>query len=504
MSNLQTQTTRICLCLLIGFLIAFPLAQSRLDFLPPPAAVLAAPPNSTLWPDPLAQAGQFAFLPILHKNHPWQNPFGIEPSSLLLPDSWLLAKTLDLSLGWVRLNGRISWRELQPNEGDPIAWDLLANFENELRVLRAARIRVILVVDDYPRWATDNTVRADGQPTSCGPLREDRLDDFALFMQTLVARYHTAEFNVHIWELGNEPDVDPDHVPPDSIFGCWGDRFAPLYGGDRYGEMLKVVSPAIKAADPLAQVWIGGLLLGSPNSSVPPEESPPETFLRGVLAAGAAPYFDVVPYHAYPGYNGQRIDQDTSAGGPWDPWGGWLVGKARYLRLLMSDYNVTKPLWLNETAMNCSWCWYQREDFVQMQADFVSRSLPRTLNEHIFGPIWYTLDGPGWRFTGLLDEYQLPKPVYYAYQNLIRQLQDTEPLGPVDYGTGIEAYAFGRGGEAVHIVYARENTTFSVSIPVNEFIAAYTRDGAPILVSPSGPYVLLTVQFEPIYIIRTR
>ena len=31
------------------------------------------------------------------------------------------------------------------------------------------------------------------------------------------------EFDVHYWELGNEPDVDPILVNSSSGFGCWGD-----------------------------------------------------------------------------------------------------------------------------------------------------------------------------------------------------------------------------------------------------------------------------------------
>ena len=53
---------------------------------------------------------------------------------------------------------------------------------------------------------------------------------------------------MHHWELGNEPDVDPDLVPPDSIFGCWGEiSDREYYGGKEYGNMLKLVYPAINS-----------------------------------------------------------------------------------------------------------------------------------------------------------------------------------------------------------------------------------------------------------------
>jgi len=448
------------------------------------------------------QDGTFVFIPILFKTYPWRTPFGIELHlSVTSTSSTLYKRATELPIGWARLNNRISWRALQPNEGDPINWALLAGFEAELRALRAGGIQPIVVADNYPAWATDNTVREDGQPTACGPLRSDRYDDFAVFMQALVNRYKTSEYNVHIWELGNEPDVDPNLVPPNSTFGCWGKISDPYYGGGRYGEMLKVVTPAIKAADPSAQVWIGGLLLAQPVPA-DPNLGHPELFLQGILESGAAPYFDAIPYHSYPGYNGIRMEQDA---GDWAAWGGYLVGKARFLRNIMAPYGVTKPLYINEVGMNCSWCTEPLQDrFLQMQADFLVRSFSRALNEHVSGVMWYTMDGPGWRYSGLLDSKQNPKPVYVAYQNYITRLTLSEPLGPVNYGTGIESYAFGRGREAIHVIFTINDTALTISLPQSEFIAAYTRDGAPIPPSLSGSNYTFQVTFEPIYLIRTR
>jgi hypothetical protein len=59
----------------------------------------------------------------------------------LLDGSLVLQRGADLPSGWLRMNnGRISWRSLQPNQGDPIDWSQLANFEAELRAIRAAGI----------------------------------------------------------------------------------------------------------------------------------------------------------------------------------------------------------------------------------------------------------------------------------------------------------------------------------------------------------------------------
>ncbi|MBN2147593.1 MAG: hypothetical protein JW726_09400 [Anaerolineales bacterium] len=442
-------------------------------------------------------------LPVVLKEDPWRSPFGAEVTAGLHDGSLMLERATSLPSSWVRMNGRISWRALQPNEGDEINWSLLEYFERELRALKAAGMIPIVVVDDYPRWATDNTVRLDGQPTSCGPLLPDRYDDFATFMQALVSRYRISEFDVHIWELGNEPDVDPNLVSPDSVYGCWGDQDELYYNGDAYGEMLKVVTPAIKAIDPQAKVWIGGLLMNRPDTNDPGHIGRPELFLKGILEAGAADSFDVVSFHAYSSSTDQRVDQDLYGTSPWNSWGGSMLGKMRFLRDIMDDYGVDKPLFTTETGL--AWGWGEPPAFFNdWQANYAVRTFSRALAEGIMGFTWFTLNGPGWRYLGLLDENQTPKPVYTAYQNLITRLDHTSYLGLANYGVGIEAYNFARGGEKVQVVWAVDDTTFMITVPQAEFIAAYTRDGATITPTASGTDYQLTVQFEPIYIIRNR
>ena len=74
---------------------------------------------------------------------------------------------------------------------------------------------------------------------ACGPISEDALDDFAEFMAALVSRYSQPPYNVRYWEIGNEPDIDRTLVDSQSIYGCWGEKDDPYYGGKYYGEMLK-------------------------------------------------------------------------------------------------------------------------------------------------------------------------------------------------------------------------------------------------------------------------
>ena len=443
-------------------------------------------------------------LPVVLNKFPYRTSFGVE-SFATFDSSQFLNHATNLQLGYVRLNDRISWRELQTNDTAPINWDLLVQFEAELRALRSANISPIIVVDDYPVWATDNTVRLDEQTTSCGPLLTSRYDDFARFMRALVLRYSVPEFNVSIWELGNEPDVDPNQVPPNNHYGCWGDWDELYFNGDAYGEMLKVVTPVIRAADPTAQVWIGGLLLDSPTALIPNHIGKPQLFFQGILEAGAAPYFDVVPYHAYIHWRNEIADADIFSLTDWDVWGGMLVGKANFLRTIMRDYGVSKPLFVTETSVVCTWCDDTREAAIfDMQASMVARFFPRALAARINGVAWYTLDGPGWAYGGLLDDGQVIKPVYNAYNTFMDLTAHADFFGAVALGSGIEAYAYLNGSQRIDIAFTITDTTATLTIPQSQFIAAYDRFGQPIYPLLTGEDYAVTVQFEPIYLVRVR
>ncbi len=429
----------------------------------------------------------------------WQSSFGVQPSQSLA-SGLMLSRTLDLNIGWVRLGGRISWAVLQPTEGAPIRWELLAGFENELRALKLAGITPIVMILSSPRWATIN----QPFPTSCGAIRPDKYAAFAQFVGALATRYGSPEFNVHHWELGNEPDVAPSLVGADSVFGCWGDIQDPFYGGRSYGEMLKVVGPSVKAVDPAAKLWLGGLLLDRPETT-DPKAGHPELFLKGVLEAGAAPYFDIVAYHTYGHYRNEQIDYDTTDAWVWAPWGGRVLGKANFLRQLMNAYSVDKPLFLDEWALiwcgSRSGCGPPDASFYEMQANYIVRTGVRGVGGGVQGLIWYTLDEPGYRYSALLDNSGVPKPVYQAYRQLMLQLNKATYIGPIDYGAAVEAYAFRRDAEDVQVIWTKDDVTVPITVPQSRFRRAFDREGNPLNPVVMGTNAQLTVGFKPIYII---
>ncbi len=200
---------------------------------------------------------------------------------------------------WVRRNALL-WLEVESQPGER-SWQNLAKLEAELQAAAGQDLQTILIVRGTPLFARQVAGSA------CGPVAADYFSDFADFLAEAVSRYSQPPYNVRYWEIGNEPDVDPGLVKGDSVYGCWGDQSDPYYGGGHYGEMLKVVYPRVKAANPEVQVLLGGLLLDCDPAN-PPETSPGSgkvkdcssgRFLEGILQAGGGAYFDAVSFHAY-------------------------------------------------------------------------------------------------------------------------------------------------------------------------------------------------------------
>jgi hypothetical protein len=271
--------------------------------------------------------------------------------------------------------------------------------------------------------------------------------------------------------------------------------------------MLKVVAPAIRAANPAAKIWFGGLLLDSPNTSEP-GRGRPELFLQGALLAGAAPHFDILPYHAYTPYLNKIVDPDNPPGTQWVSRGGRVLGKARFLRELMQPFGVDKPLFLNETALMCpdqelpysAWCNPPQVSFYSMQANYLVRAFTRALSTRVIGVLWYSLNGPGWRYTGLLGKNNSHTLAYDAFKVLSGQLRNTEYLGPLSLGKGIEAYEFGRFGQRVRVLWAIEDQSLAVFVPKADFVAAADRSGKPVAPIASGDNYLFVVGFDPLYL----
>jgi hypothetical protein len=466
-----------------------------------PRAGLAqgVPPQDAIRPE----AEYATYVPILMSGYPWRSIVGGEVQSGVFPGTRLLTRTIDLGAHWVRLNQRISWRTLQPNESGAIDWSRLITFEKELIGLHVAGITPMVIVDDHPTWASID------ENDSCTAIRAEKRQAFAEFVAQIVERYSKAPYYVRYWELGNEPDVDPIFVPNNSVFGCWGSIPDPYYGGQSYGEMLKVVTPRIRAVDSDAIVLIGGLLLDR-EVTTDPNNGRPELFLQGILETGAGPYFDGVPYHFYPPYQGDPTIDHSLIGFAAD---GGVLGKARYIRTMLSAYGLSKPLYLNETALMCvndtpnppAYCVPPSDGFYTASAHYAIKGGLRAMSIDVKAFIWYVVDNGGWRNSGLYHWNGTPRPTYGALRTFAQMIRNTTYLSQGSgYPDTHEAFVLRRSDqEQLHVIWSKTVDEAAINAPTAKLIAAYDIDGNAL--SPAyqaGGSTYWNIGIDPVYIVR--
>jgi hypothetical protein len=399
---------------------------------------------------------------------------------------------------WIRRNALI-WSVIEPAEGAR-EWGAMASLEQELISISAHGMHTILIVRGTPSWAQKN------MGEHCGPIIEDKLTAFASFLHDAVARYSQPPYNVKYWEIWNEPDVDPRLVAPDSPFGCWGDPADTFYGGGYYAEMLKAVYPAIKSADPEAQVLVGGLLLlcdpenppdvnGQPGVKV---DCSPAKFLEGILKNGGGNYFDGVSFHAYDYYY-DRLGKYGNGGwrSSWDTTGPVLIAKATYLQNLLKQYGYTDKYLMNtELAVLCGSsgnepsC--QQTDWDNTKAYHLVEAYTAAATEELRANVWFSI--VGWRGSGLLDVYGQPVSAYRALSFNVKMLTSAVPWGEVTLYQGVMGFAFQRDGKLIWILWSRDGQDHT--IPLGALPSAiYNVVGESI-----PPDTNITITLSPIYI----
>ena len=356
-----------------------------------------------------------------------------------------------------------------------------------------------MIVRGTPDWAQKN-------PGSfCSPIRQDKLDAYANFVSEAVKRYSIPPYNVKYWELGNEPDVDPGLVPFNSVFGCWGDQNDLYYGGGYYAEMLRVVYPAIKSADPDTEVLIGGLLLDC-DPTHPPEgkDCKPSNFLEGILRNGGGDFFDAISFHGYAPYYGPSSDIPNELffddhHPSWEHRGGVVIGKVDFLREVMAKFAINKPIFHTEGALLCPEytpidCDPPGENFNDSQADYIVRMFVRNWAYGVSGTIWYQFEGPGWRHGGLLDENQNPKLAYDALKFLMSELSDVEYSGVLSQFDPLEGYEFTTPEKRIWVIWSPDEIDVQIQLP-EEVLSVFDKFGTEI--TPQGVDMIVK---NPIYL----
>jgi len=429
-------------------------------------------------------------------------PFwGIHIGSLRSEREIELAQAADAR--WTRFD-RLNWDLIEPQNTTPDNYRWNTVDERGLLNAASAGLAPIAIVLFTPSWAQKYPGIA------CGPIAESALDEFGEFMEAAVARYSQPPYNVKYWEIGNEPDISYELVGNRSGFGCWGEQGDEYYGARAYADMLKVVYPRIKEADPEARVVIGGLLLDCDPIN-PPEISPgsgeykncaPARFLEGILEYGGGDYFDAVSFHAYDYYYGEiGAYGNSNWHSAWDGSGPVLSAKTRYLRALLASYNQSdKELLNSEVALLCGrdgqepFC--RTEEFENTKAYYAAQVNAAALAEGLRANIWYHLTG--WRGSGLVNRGLRAYRVYEAYRFSVEQLNGAAYRGRVDAFEGLNGYKFLKDDQEMWFIWSRDGEEHTVELPTRPG-AVYDVYGEPIALKEDGSSV--TVGIAPVYMI---
>lgn len=386
----------------------------------------------------------------------------------------VVEKAEDSGITWVRYNGLI-WHEIQDEEDGEYEWP--EDVEEDLRLIQERGFEPLVIIRGTPEWAKSDDV--DKDVSKCGPIHKDHLDDFAEFVKWTVERYSQSPYSVKYWEIGNEPDVDPSLLTQPMPYGCWGDQSDEYYGGEYFAEMLRKIYPVIKDADPNAKVVLGGLLLDcDPND--PPEDKnrescKPSRFLEGILKNGGGSAFDILAYHGYAFWELGTNDWDLEHRS-WKHRGGALLGKREFIKEVLEDYDLEKPLMANEIGLLC---WISNSEsskyctdngFLEAQANYAVRTYIRAWVNDIYAAIWYTFNHSGWNEAGLLTTGNEPRPAYYTIEFLTELLDEaTYKEEWEDATTRREGYIFEDDEYTYSFYWSNDDSTFDIDLPDGEF-----------------------------------
>ncbi len=308
-----------------------------------------------------------------------------------------------LGLGWARED--FQWHRIEPRPGQ-YDWGF---HDRMVELLSARGISIVGVLGPAVGWATP--FNGDGNSdVSFYPPDAQRYADFA---RAVVARYRD---RISYWQVWNEPEN--------------GIYWRPSPDAAAYANLLKTVYPVIKAANPNAQVLIGGTVAFDLS------------FLRAVAANGAWGSFDILAVHPY-------VDPSTPEEGQIGAAG---VGAAKAL----ADSLGPKPIWVTEFGWATSAS--DRDPIGQTDEDRQASLLVRAAvmlraagAERI---IWYKFKDDGnfnsyglYRFGRGLTDYGQAKPAFAALRTLNQQLAGATPLGFQDLGARRVVFDFENFGE---------------------------------------------------------
>lgn len=441
-------------------------------------------PSQSLSPDAIADPQ--VYTPLVMKNYsvtPQLLPFSLAGIQIVnyLPDpprdqsdAW---RARELGTRWLR--DYIDWGAIQPNVEGEYDWSL---HDTKFAYMAEDGTNVIAILGNNPSWAAEYPG---------GPVTETV--HLTAFLADAVERYDGDGIDdapghprVQYWELYNEPDLEDEGHAGSPGVGFWGNN------GAGYAQMLHTVYPAIKGADPTAQVVFGGVAYEDVGLFDLDFVDQVMTY----IGENPGDYFDLMNFHSYPNF-----------ASVWAPWGVDIMGKATRIREIMAAHGISKPMICTEAGDWSSPDWSWRTVSHETQSRYVVQLYVRSMATHLDTAIWYQLidcrgDTCPWKEKrGLLDADLNRKPSYSAYRTLATRLagagyERTLTAGELNSDKG-EGYLLVVPGalKRTYVVWTtQEDATATLRIPASEAVVYDKYDPSISTVPPVTPFEPYTVR----------
>ena len=391
------------------------------------------------------------FLPVVVREYepPVPSVFGIQTYGGLHLPSAGLTLAQQARAYWIRSD--ISWASVEPTDSLPQDYRF-SFYDASFLSATQAGFRLIVTIGSNPSWAATY---------ANGPIDKVDIGKFVEFVGTVVERYDGDGWEdapgspvIEYWEFYNEPD-NGSRLAAERGGAYWG------HFGAEYARMLCTVYPVVKAANPRAQVVLGGLAYDWFEDQNGPFV---RGFLDDVLKASGGNCFDVMNFHYYPAF--EVI---------WSPYGSGLSGKVNYLRNKLAQYGITnKPMICTETG------WFSGNhpnipSTPETQSRYTVKLFAQSIASNLGLTIWFTWIDPGPYYGdfGLLTQDLQPKLAFYAYRTAaywlgrasFQRTLTTPELG----NSAMEGYLLTwTDGKPLYVLWSNDDQTRAIRLPATQ------------------------------------
>ena len=334
------------------------------------------------------------------------NPYGANFFLEGEAEEWKVEKSLEMAqaagIGFVKQ--QFPWEDLQLSPGPNGYWDNRLNkstwqkYDDIVNLAAKYNLQVIARLDRPPAWT-----RIDNRNPERPPDDYERYGDF---VYDVVKHF---KGRIHYYQIWDEPNIYPE----------WGDQPPDPAA---YTRLLRIAYQRAKEADPNVVILSAPLAQTLENSA---RNMSDINFLRGMYAAGAGPYFNILFANSY-GF----------AFPPTDPPSPERLNFQRVVLLheiMVENGDVNKPVWFNEFGWNAApstfapdklpWARVSEQVQAQYTVEAVQYARAHWPWAGVFN-IWYfrqpgsiPLDRADYYFR-MVDPGFTPRPVYNAVKDV--------------------------------------------------------------------------------------